>query len=173
MNATDYEIVTGEIANSVFARAEGFPSENVKVGSKSKWLGQSGFTHQIDVAIEGDSDIIMVKCKHWKNRCIKAEHLLTFIARINDLRPVTKKTIHPVIVTPYRFQSGCNMLAAFYKIDLDRIASAGNFAFAYKGIMRVGISPTTGALEIQGHAPIVFQSKANNALHATCEDTRA
>jgi hypothetical protein len=158
MNASDYERVTGEIANSVFARPEGSPCLNVKIGNKSKWQGQSGFVHQIDVAIEGDTDIIMIECKHWKNRCIKAEHLLTFIARIADIRPVVQKKIHPVVVTPHKFQSGCHKLGRFYDVDLEIISSAGNFAFEYKGIRFVGIQPQAGASHIQGYAPTVLVS---------------
>lgn len=159
MNASDYERITSDIASSVFARAEGTLSLRVQVGASSKWLGQSGFVHQIDVAIEGVTDVIFVECKHWKNRRIKAEHLLTFIARIADIRPTIQKTIHPVFVTPHKFQSGCHKLAQFYGIDLEVISSAASFAFEYKGIRAVGIQPQPAALSIQGHAPtVVVQS---------------
>jgi hypothetical protein len=146
MHATAYERVTSEIANLLFPRAEGFPRQNVLVDNKSKWKGQSGFVHQIDVAIRGENDIIMVECKHWKYRNIKAENGLTFIARIADIRPTVKQTLHPVFVACSGFQSGCHKLAKFYSLDLEVIASPGNFAFSYKGMTAVGISPESGSL---------------------------
>jgi hypothetical protein len=88
----------------------------------------------------------------------KAEHLLTFIARIADIRPVVQKKIHPVVVTPHKFQSGCHKLGVFYDVDLEIISSAGNFAFEYKGIRFVGIQPQAGASHIQGYAPTVVVS---------------
>jgi Restriction endonuclease len=159
MNASEYERITSDIANSVFARAEGMYSLAVQIGSKSKWPGQSGFVHQIDVAIEGSTDIIMVECKHWKNH-IKAEHLLTFIARIVDIRSVLQKKIHPMMVTSERFQSGCKKLAEFYGIDLEIISSPGNFAFEYKGVRFVGIEPKPVNLQIQTHPANVDLKKS-------------
>src|SRR5437773_1957937 len=119
MNFSGYEEVTSKIAASVFERVSGFPAGRVLFGKKNKWSGQSGYPHQIDVAICGSQDIIMVECKHYnkKNR-VKVEHLLTFSGRINDIRPIHSETIHPVIVTLHGFQSGCQELADYYKIDL-------------------------------------------------------
>ena len=131
MNASEYEKVTSEIAQSVFKRAEGFPSQNVLLGNASKWKGQSGFVHQIDVVIQGNNDLIMVECKCWKNKVVKAEHLLTFIARVNDIQPLLEKTIHPVMVTSHRFQNGCHKLAKCYGVDLEIISSPAEFAFQY------------------------------------------
>ena len=164
MNASEYEIVTSKSANSVFASKQGFASENVLVGNQSKWKGQSAFVHQIDVAIRSDSDIIMVECKHWKDKVIKAEHVLTFIARINDIRPTLKQTLHPVIVTCNRFQSGCYTLAKFYGIDLEIILSPERFAFSYKGMRFVGIG--TGMLQMEGNPPTVVEGAVNDLATA-------
>ena len=163
MKPSEYERVTGDSANSVFARAEGFPCEDVLVGAKSKWKGISGFTHQIDVAIQGDGDIIMVECKHWSHKAVKVEHLLTFIARITDIRQTVERKLHPVMVISSRFQSGCHTLAKFYGVDLEIIKSALSFAFSYKGMSAVGISPESGTLTMQGYAPIVTQTVANSS----------
>lgn len=169
MKSSEYERVVAEIANSVFARAEGFPCENVLSGTSKKWKGVSGFTHQIDVAIRGNGDIIMVECKHWGNRVVKVEHLLTFIARIADIRPTVAQQLHPVMVTSNRFQRGCYTLAQHYGVDLEIVKSAGSFAFSYKGMCAVGISPESGAVSLQGYPPTVKQSVADPPLTTTNE----
>ena len=164
MDASEYERVTSEIANSVFAWAEGFPSENVRFGRRSKWKGQSEFVHQIDVAIQGQNDIIMVECKHLRDKSIHAEHILTFIARINDIRSTLRETIHPVFVACNGFQSGCRKLATFYKLDLTVVSSPGNFAFSYKGMKAVGRSPAPARLQLHGLAPTAIQAATKNRV---------
>jgi hypothetical protein len=49
------------------------------------------------------------------------------------IRPTLQQTLHPVFVARTGFQSGCHTLALFYALDLEVIASAGNFAFSLQG----------------------------------------
>lgn len=158
MDPSSYERVTAEIARSVFVRAEGLQATKVLFGRSNKWEGGSGFSHQIDVAIHNSTDVVLVECKHWASRAVRVEHLLTFIARVHDIRMIEKRTIHPVMVASTSFQSGCHVLAAHYGIDLEVIASPGSFAFQYKGLRSVGIEPQPGAMSIQGYAPTVHQT---------------
>jgi hypothetical protein len=157
MKWDEYEQVTGDLAKAVFAHAEGNAHLKITTGSMSKQEGISGFPHQIDVVIQGKNDLIMVECKSWKDK-VKAEHLLTFIARILDIKARQKDyTIHPVMVTSSEFQSGCHVLADYYGVDLETISSPEEFAFKYKGLRFVGIKPTasvvtleTGVSEVKG-----------------------
>ena len=150
MNPKNYERLINQIAASIYKAVEGITPEQVLYGQRSKWIGQSGYEHQIDVIVRGLNDAILVECKYWEKR-VPPGGVLTFIARLSDIRPTFSGTIHGVVVTKRGLTSGAYLLAEYYRIDSQVIPSPEAFGFSYKTLRL--LSPAGGRIGIEGQAP--------------------
>lgn len=159
MTSKEYEQVVSRIAQSIFERVEGLIPKQVKHGKYNRWIGESGFRHQIDVSVQGHQDLILVECKYWKSK-VPVEAVLTFFARVFDIKPTFDGNVHPVIVTKKGFQRGAKLLAKYYNIDLQIIPSASVFGFAYKNLLLV--QPTPATARGSTHGPTIVISKAKS-----------
>lgn len=156
MKPEDYEQLTSRIAESIYTAVEGITPEQVLHGRRSKWVGQSGYEHQIDVIVRGPNDAILVECKYWEDP-VAPEGVLTFIARLLDIRPTFAGTIHGVVVTKSGLTCGAELLARYYNIDTQVIPGPEAFGFSYKKLRL--ISPATGRIGIEGQVPKVNVSE--------------
>jgi len=147
MKSKKYEQLTSQIAKSFYRKVEGIKPQQVSHGQRSKWTGKSRYKHQIDVIVRGPSDAILVECKYWE-KPVPPEAVLTFSARVSDIRPTFAGTIHPVVVTKSRFTRGAKLLAKYYEIDIAVIRNPAAFAFSYKKLR--GISLATQPMAIKG-----------------------
>lgn len=150
MKPEDYEQLISQIAESIYTTVEGISPEQVLYGTKGKWVGQSGYEHQIDVIVQGPNDAILVECKYWEDP-VPPDGVLTFNARLLDIRPTFAGTIHGVVVTKSGLTSGAVLLAGHYKIDTQVIPGPEAFGFSYKKLRQ--ISPGTGGMELEGQVP--------------------
>jgi hypothetical protein len=156
MKPEDYEQLTSQIADSIYTAVEGIAPEQVRYGRSSKWVGQSGYEHQIDVIVLGPNDAILVECKYWEGP-VPPEGVLTFIARLSDIQPTFTGTIHGVVVTKSGLTCGAELLAKHYKIDTQVIPGPEAFGFSYKKLRL--ISPASGRIGIEGQVQKVNVSE--------------
>ena len=107
MRAEEYEHITRRIVESMFEQVEGAKAEKVGHGTKNRLCGASGYSHQIDVSVQGARDVLLVECKCWR-KIVSTESVLTFAARVCDLRRSLPKetTIHAALVTTKGFGRG-------------------------------------------------------------------
>ena len=159
MTPEEYEQTISEIAQSIYERVEGLTPKQVKYGKKNRWLGASGYKHQIDVSIQSRHDLILVECKYW-DRNVPSEAVITFFGRIYDIRQTINSRIHPVIATKMGFQRGAKLLAKHYHIDLQVIPSARVFGFMYKNLLLIQPAPAIATFSTLD--PVVVISKAKN-----------
>lgn len=154
MDHYDYERVTSEIMRPIYERVHGrVPEPTLRHGDANEWVGASGFPHQIDASIEGPHRILLIECKHWE-KPIGVEHVLTFVARIHDIRKANpSKDIHAHLVTKTGFTQPLRQFAEHYSITCDVIPDAGNFAVQYEGLIDWIVRPDSGALAFEGQAP--------------------
>src|SRR3954467_15657327 len=130
MTPDEYEQIAREIARSIFEHVEGVTPDKVGCGRKNRPPGISGYRHQIDVSVRGLQDLILIECKCWKKK-VSVEAVLTFFGRIHDIAPTFSGQIHGVMVTTKGFQPGVELLAKYYKIDLQIVRGPDEFSFAY------------------------------------------
>ena len=160
MNPQEYEQAISEIVRSIFERVEGLTPKQVKYGGENRWLGESGFKHQIDVSVQSHHDLLLVECKYW-DRNVPVEAVLAFFGRVYDVRPMFDGQVHPIIATKVGFQPGAELLAKHFNIDLQVIPSASVFGFMYKSQLLIQPAPATA--RATGGDPIVVVSDAKNA----------
>lgn len=159
MTPQEYEQTISEIAQSIFERVEGLTPKQVKYGNENRWLGASGYQHQIDVSVQSVHDLVLVECKYW-DRNVPVEAVLTFFGRVHDIRPMFAGQVHPVIATKVGFQPGAELLAGYYNIDLQVIPSANIFGFMYKRLLLIQSAPATARANTGD--PIVVIADAKN-----------
>lgn len=147
-NPTRYEEISSQVASAFYESVEGILPEQVKFGRNNKWLGKSGFVHQIDVSVVGNRDIILIECKCW-NKKVKASEILAFNSRIIDIGAALEdKVIHPIMITNLGFQSGVPKLANYFNIRLGSVTSVNQFGFSYKTETRIHLA--VGKLALRG-----------------------
>ena len=154
MKPEDYEQLTSQIADSIYTAVEGISPEQVLYGRRSRWIGQSGYEHQIDVIVRGPNDAILVECKYWEGP-VPPEGVLTFIARLLDIRPTFAGTIHGVVVTRSGLTGGAKLLAGHYNIDNQVIPGPEAFGFSYKKLRQISLG--TGGMGLEGQVPEVIE----------------
>ena len=150
----EQEAVAAQYARSIYESVEGIPPENVKYGGESTLMGLSGQPHQIDVAIWGAKDLILIECKHRETEPIDVDLVLTFFGRLYDIRQFllcNEKfyTVHGIMVASKPFRKGAKKIAKFYGIDLQASNSIEYFALKYKNLV------------VAHPAPLIVTWKAN------------
>ncbi len=160
MKPENYEQLTSQIAQSIYTAVEGITPEQVRYGRKSRWVGQSGYEHQIDVIVRGPNDAILVECKYWE-KPVPPEAVLTFSARLSDIRPTFPGTIHGVVVTKSRFTRGAKLLAEHYEIDTAVIRNPEAFAFSYKKLRQISLA--TQRVAIKGQKVYVRENERKDS----------
>jgi hypothetical protein len=140
MTWREYEKVVAALGKALFELAWATVRPKIAWGSSNKWVGASGFKHQIDVSFESPQDIVLVECKKWAST-VDVPAFLTFFARVLDIKPKHEdKTVHGKIVTNREFDPGVKQLAAYYKIHLDLVRNASEFALHFKDFGVVGVA---------------------------------
>ena len=155
MTPEEYEKVASEIVQSIYKRVEGIAPKQVGCGRLNRFQGASGYRHQIDVSVGDSKNLILVECKHWKNR-VPVGKVLEFHSRITDIKPTKDVDIHGVIVSPHGFQSGAWTAANHFGIDLQFVRSAGEFGIAYKKLLL--IQPAHATFTLSTSCPTVIVS---------------
>ena len=127
------EAIAAQYAQSIYESVEGIAPAQIKYGRENQLIGLSGQSHQIDVAIWGAEDIILIECKHRENKPIDVDLVLTFFGRLYDIRQYflyndKSYTIHGVMVASKPFRRGSISIAKFYGIDLQSSSSIQYFA---------------------------------------------
>src|SRR5262249_200782 len=109
------------------------PKKAVKYGSRNKWRGESGYMHQIDVSVDGKTDVLLVECKYWA-RPVQVEDFLVFVARCVAVKPTLDgRELRGYFVTRTRFSSGgIDKLKRHYCIETAVVSSAEEFVVRYK-----------------------------------------
>jgi hypothetical protein len=144
----EQEAIAAQYARSIYESVEGIAPTQVKYGQNNKLEGISGQKHQIDVAIWGTNDIIIIECKHRETRNITVDMVLTFFGRLYDIRQYflyneKTYTIHGIMVASRPFDPGAQVVAQYYGIDLQASNSVQYFALKYKNLVMVHPAPLT------------------------------
>jgi len=163
MTSREYEKVVHDIAAALYEVAENMQAEKLGYGSSNKLAGISGFNHQIDVSIASKNDLILIECKRWNQR-VEVPAFLTFLARILDIKAQeTRRAVHPIVVTTIGFEEGVRTLANYYKIQLQVVRSASEFAMKYKNVATLG---TSGTISPKGSLTIEKYDANGNLIDA-------
>ena len=139
-----YEEYAQIVVKSVYERVEKSKPIKTSCGGNSKRVGESGFEHQIDVILEGEEDLILGECKCW-NKKIPTNQILTFIARVIDIKPTYSGNIHPVMFTTVGYDPGTKKLAEHFGIDLQYASDGESFSFFYKNNLVIKPKPASAS----------------------------
>jgi len=130
--AQEYERFIADIFGDL-SHDPGWPTECV-VTHNAKYVGKSGQTHQIDVAVSyvafGMKFLILVECKHWRRR-VGAEEVMVLAQRVADVGAQKG-----VILTTSGFQRGAVTLARAHGIAL--AVATGPRSVLYVSYKRIG-----------------------------------
>ena len=139
-NGKDYEKIVADLGKALFELAEKGGKFEVKYGDSNKWIGISGYAHQIDVSLNANNLILLVECKNWGSN-VDVPSFLTFLARVIDIKSkYSDKEIHGKVVTTLDYDPGVKMLASYYDIDLDRVKNKNEFLLKFKKYGIVGVA---------------------------------
>jgi len=138
LTSEEYERITSQIVSSIYQRVEGIDPEQVRYGRNNKYMGISGYKHQIDVSLQGAENLLLVECKCWRST-VGVDIVLVFLGRVHDISQNFNGKIHSVIVTTKGFQSGAQKVAEYYKITLAEVRSADEFVIRYKNLISVAL----------------------------------
>jgi hypothetical protein len=103
LDPADYEALVAQLAEELIdGHAE---AKRTAFGRSNKLRGASGFEHQIDVSVHGDSFIYLAECKCW-NSSVPVEKVLAFACRCADIQEANRETeVIGAIVTTKGFQA--------------------------------------------------------------------
>lgn len=139
-NGKEYEIVVAALGEKLFNLIKPKNDFIVKSGNSNKWIGISGYSHQIDVSIESPKLILLIECKNW-GCSVDAPSFLTFLARVIDIRSKHKsKEVYGEVVTTKGYQAGAKLLASYYKINLDKVKNYQEYLLKFKQYGIVGVA---------------------------------
>jgi len=132
MKSDEYENLVKQLFGSLVEAVEGLPADSIQCGRPSRETGASGYRHQIDVSVRTATELHLIECKYWKRR-VTPEALLSFAARLHDIREANPGcAVKGAVATTKSHSEGVGMLAQYFDVTLQRIASAHEFAFIYK-----------------------------------------
>jgi hypothetical protein len=138
MTDSEYEELTARLAEDLVQGAGDHPVR-LQHGRQSHVSGGSGFPHQIDVAIWTASRLLVIECKCWRES-IPVAQLLTFAARVYDIRAANPGiAVLASMATTTGYDGGCSILAPFFGIELDSVASEHEYALRYRNHQSLGL----------------------------------
>ena len=144
MTPSDYEKLVATIAESVAKQFES--SAAVAWGRRNLWLGASGFEHQIDVSVKGQTRVLLVECKYW-SECIPVQAALVLVARLADIRPKIHLPVEGAIISTVGFDPGVKQISDHFGIHYDIVRSVEEWAFKYAG--NIVITPLPASVVVE------------------------
>jgi hypothetical protein len=131
-DGNEYERIVAVLGKALFETAENSGNFLVKYGGSNKWIGVSGYNHQIDVSAQSNETILLIECKNWGSN-VGVPSFLTFLARVIDIRSnFPDKKVIGKIVTTIGFDRGVKMLASYYEIELDKVKNENEFLLRFQ-----------------------------------------
>jgi len=137
MKPEEYESLVASIATQLSRRADQSPPLEVLYGRTNLWQGDSSFQHQIDVSVTIGDRAYLFECKCWSSQ-VGTDAVLTFAARLCDIRGAYKGMVKGSLVTTVGWDPGVETLARYFEIGLDRVASATEFCLRVGDRVGVG-----------------------------------
>jgi hypothetical protein len=136
----EYERIVAELGQALFETAEDSGKYLVTFGSSNKWIGVSGYHHQIDVSAQSNETILLIECKNWGSN-VGVPSFLTFLARVIDIRPSFRdKKVIGKIVTTIDYDPGVKILASYYEIELDKVKNKNEFLLRFQQYGIAGVA---------------------------------
>ena len=127
MTPTEYEQLVEEIAKGIIKSAPNLQNLDVGSGRKNKIIGESGYSHQIDVSLHERGCLYLIECKRW-TRSIGVAEVLVLAGRSNDIATRTDSgSVFPIMVSIRKATSGAQKLARHFNIALEIATSASEF----------------------------------------------
>ena len=137
MNPEKYEEITFELYETIFNTFMGEKHPKITLGRTNKIEGKSGYSHQIDVSVGYDENLILVECKNWTKK-VDPEKVLAFYSRILDIQANNPKTVIGYIVSTKELLRGAKILADHFKIEHQKVLSAQEFNIHHERYAMVG-----------------------------------
>lgn len=140
MKSDEYENLVKDLFGSLVETVEGLPADSIRAGRLNRETGASGYQHQIDVSVRTASELHLIECKYWKRR-VTPEALLSFAARVNDIRQANPGcVVKGAVATTKGHSQGVGTLTQYFDVILQRVASAHEFAFLYKSKIHLKVA---------------------------------
>lgn len=139
-DAQRYERLVGRLVDEIRKLVPDLASSRLRIGSKCHVDGASGFAHQIDVAVESPSHIVLVECKHWTKR-IRAQEVLVLKGRqadVQDANPGCR--VEAFFATKLGATQHAGVLARHFGFDLGVVSSEKEFALRVGRHLSVGVA---------------------------------
>jgi hypothetical protein len=166
MKPNEYEQLVATIARSVTLMVDGVLPGPITCGRDSHLNGASGYSHQIDVAVRGAADWLLIECKYWTDP-VTPDSLLTFAARVIDIQAEAPRTkLFPTLVTKNPPGPGATVLARYFGIDLMLVTSEQDYALRYKDRLFKAV-PGFGLLTGLGTVDVVVEDEAGRRALGT------
>jgi len=145
MTPSEYEQVVHDIVDQIRANAPELAGSILGFGRRCKVMGVSGYHHQIDVALETDTNIYLIECKRWEDR-IGVDVLLVLAARVHDVQQSRPgKHVRGILTSTNGATPNAKKLAVAFEVEIEIVRSTAEFG------MRIGKRTSVG---IADHAKV-------------------
>ena len=139
MTHQEYEALVRGMVEELTAHAQSLGQCNVSGGPQNLIAGASGFRHQIDVAVQKPSALLLIECKYWSDP-VDVEPVLALASRIADIKECSAATqVLGSIVSTMQATAGAKVLAAHFGISIDTVANPHEYAVRVFNHVFVGI----------------------------------
>lgn len=127
MTDREYEALVQQLIDELRRSVTPLSAAEVRGGSKNRISGASGFSHQIDVSLHAQNTLVLVECKQWLEP-VGAEAVLTLASRLADIRASNSSSnVHASLVSTKPSTRGAELLASYFGVNLDTVASAREY----------------------------------------------
>ena len=138
MRHPDQEALVATLVADLSARRE-LQGAEVGHGAKNQILGASGYRHQIDISVRAASDLVLYECKYW-GRNVGPGAVLALAARGIDIQNSHKELqVDLNIVVSNQLTNGARLIANYFHIEEQVVASLNELSIAYKGDRHIGV----------------------------------
>ena len=156
MKSDEYEQLVSEIADEICKSAPEYNSLLRGSGHKNRIAGLSGYSHQIDVSLQGTERIFLIECKQWKNRVGVAE-VLVIAGRASDIQAgFPEASIHAVLISMRGASRGALQLAQHFGINIEIATSVSDSGLRIGRFVHHAVSDGVG---ISDHCEAILMRK--------------
>lgn len=155
MDSYEYERLVGRLIDTIRKRVPTLTDSSIGGGPKCRMTGGSGYRHQIDVAVESRSHIVLVECKHWKTR-IGVKEVLVLKSRQADIKDASPGCrVEALFATTVGATLGARRLAKYFEINVGAVSSENEFALRVASYLDIGVAD--GAKTRDEASAVVFK----------------
>lgn len=127
---SDYEHAVSSLISGLGARAN-LSKFGLGSGRPNRIMGASGYEHQIDVSLQGSTDLFLFEAKCLK-RVVGVQEILVLKSRLDDISAAfPSHQVHATIISMKHISKGAKILAEHFKINADCVRDIRNYGISF------------------------------------------